>query len=330
MATKKTSFDARGVPPTGVYCVSPGVTSTGSVYTLSFKTLVKSGDKRKLQVPYRFSTCESMGAWQANISGLLNRVKMRQTCMGLYVFDACYLETLADRVKAANREIKIANEAWCAHYDENRAAIWDELVDIATRNKRRGRIKELKREFDRQFPSKDKILSAGLFLPVEQLDASKYGLLPAEAQLIIDDAKRVQDQLDHLNHIHTRFGPVLGVIAKLLKQAEAPEGKISGKTITSYLELIDAIKPQYAAEFNPGIPDLDAFLSISDILSERPIEVLDAFKLGWMHFYWRNGMADYFPYDEFDAGRVDLEYAGTSANGIDNSFVALANRLLNP
>ena len=74
------------------------------------------------------------------------------------------------------------------------------------------------------------------------------------------------------------------------------------------------------------LPELSEFIKIATYAIDHPLASIDAFIMGFMRFYYTQGMLDYIPYKNLDEvyNRALIEEIGQDSN---NSFSAIAETL---
>lgn len=236
-----------------------------------------------------------------------------------YRMDKIFVKGFLQRVNEGNERIHNFAQEFVDNYDENKAAFAKCIEDYCIANKCKGKSKKIIAHFMKLYPSKNEILSAGITYDMTVYKPSMYDLLDDDTREIVDECERTRDYINTRMNISKRCNEVLSRLGDLSTQI-INNGKLHGSTIKGYQEAVQLLKVVNEVEFPAPMPEVSAFLSVANMAIDNPVQTLDSFIMGFMRFYYTQGMLDYLPYDDLDEcySREVIEDIGQDPNnGLD-------------
>jgi DNA-binding Lrp family transcriptional regulator len=257
----------------------------------------------------------------ANINGFLAEVAYAKNLMDCYVVYECCLEELMRRVDEVNAEVLREAEDFVAHYDEHVEAFVESITKNCVDNRKKKMAKNIISDALSRYPSKDKILSSKLVVIFDTDGTEAYEDLLASTRELVDNSRLVQAEHNRCFHLSAKCTPIIENLYKFSHQIL--EGKLHGGTINSYNTAVDILRIANTVELSSPLPELEAFLSVANYAVDNPALTVDRLLMGFISFFYNQGMIDYIPYDvigeAYSPGIV--EAVGQDAN---NSFAVIA------
>lgn len=266
----------------------------------------------------------SVARWASNISNYLARAARFIDPFNRFVIDEAFVDEFIARVDAANKEIRAEAEAFVAAYDDHVAAFQDKIMEACRQNRKVKQSKAIIKAAMQRFPTKSQILSSCITYTMDTDGTEAYEQLLASTKELVDQSKLEQAEQNRCRHLANRCGPVLENLIKFSHQIA--DGKLHGGTINSYTNAVDDLKVANEVELSAPLPELSEFIKIATYAIDHPVAAIDAFIMGFMRFYYTQGMLDYIPYKSLDEvyNRALIEEIGQDSN---NSFSAIADNL---
>ncbi len=266
----------------------------------------------------------SVARWASNISNYLARAARFIDPFNRFVIDEAFVDEFIARVDAANKEIRAESEAFVAAYDDHVTAFQEKIMEACRQNRKVKQSKAIIKAAMQKFPTKSQILSSCITYTMDTDGTEAYEQLLASTKELVDQSKLEQAEQNRCRHLANRCGPVLENLIKFSHQIA--EGKLHGGTVNSYTNAVDDLKVANEVELSAPLPELTEFIKISSYAVDHPIAAIDAFIMGFMRFYYTQGMLDYIPYKSLDEvyNRALIEEIGQDSN---NSFSAIADNL---
>lgn len=266
----------------------------------------------------------SVARWASNISNYLARAARFIDPFNRFVIDEAFVDEFIARIDAANKEIRAESEAFVAAYDDHVAAFQEKIMEACRQNRKVKQSKVIIKAAMQRFPTKSQILSSCITYTMDTDGTEAYEHLLESTKELVDQSKLEQAEQNRCRHLANRCGPVLENLIKFSHQIA--EGKLHGGTINSYTNAVDDLKIANEVELSAPLPELTEFIKISTYAVDHPVVAIDAFIMGFMRFYYTQGMLDYIPYKSLDEAynRALVEEIGQDSN---NSFSAISDTL---
>lgn len=266
----------------------------------------------------------SVARWASNISNYLARAARFIDPFNRFVIDEAFVDEFIARIDAANKEIRAESEAFVAAYDDHVAAFQEKIMEACRQNRKVKQSKAIIKAAMQRFPTKSQILSSCITYTMDTDGTEAYEQLLESTKELVDQSKLEQAEQNRCRHLANRCGPVLENLIKFSHQIV--EGKLHGGTINSYTNAVDDLKVANEVELSAPLPELTEFIKISTYAIDHPVVAIDAFIMGFMRFYYTQGMLDYVPYKSLDEAynRALVEEIGQDSN---NSFSAISENL---
>lgn len=322
---------------TGVV-VSVKLASRGGEMTLPVSGIHKGGEglSRHAFVVYEN---DAVGRGMGNVKSFLNRVAqnnddtLKKSCGNMelskgtsepYRMDSIFVREFLKRVEAANAEIALKTEEFLANYDDNREAFANKIMQYCIDNKRKSISKKAIANMMKRYPTRAQFQSAGIFYDLT-VAPEMYDRLDDFTRDAVDECSRAKAVIYARENISKRCNQVLTRLCDFSDQI-INKGKLHGSTIKGYEEAVRVLKISNVSELGT-MPEITAFLSVANMAIDNPVQTIDSLIMGFMRFYYTQGMLDYLPYDDLDEcyGREMVEEIGQDPN---NGFDVLSRKLL--
>lgn len=242
-----------------------------------------------------------------------------------YLVDSVFVPDFLARVEAANDAILQESMNFVDHYDEHRAEFEENVVKYCIGNKCKTKSKKIVANLMKRYPSKEKILSAGIAYNMTVYKHDTYDLLDDATREVIDECARKREYADARLNVAKRCNEVLSRLGDLSNQI-INNGKLHGSTIKGYFEAVELLRVVNDFEFPEPMPEISAFLSVASMAVDNPVQTLDLLIMGFMRFYRTQGMLNSIPYEDLDEcySREVIEDIGQDPN---NGFDVIAPKL---
>ncbi len=238
-----------------------------------------------------------------------------------YTIDESFVPEFLDRLAAANASIAAEQKAYVDHYDEHKEAFRQELIATCKGNRKVKYSKAIIDATMKRFPTAEQIRSGKIIYTIES--PSDYEQLLEATRNLVDESREKEACEKRIEHINRRCSPVIENLVKFSHQI-LENSKLHGGTITSYNLAVENLMTANERE-KLHLPELSEFVKISSYAVDYPMQSIDLLLMGFMRFYYTQGMLDVVPYDILDGYDRDLvESVGKDA---ENSFSAIAEKL---
>ena len=207
-----------------------------------------------------------------------------------------------------DRYVKLREKCWTE-------AVLPRIID----NKKKTLLNKIRKQFMAKFPSREQFLVAGIKVFYD-VDPSVLRTIDPATKAIVDASKEERNIGVVLALAASKFSDVLNHLATI-RNAVMNGNNINGKTVNAYLAAIQQLEADNYEDLK--LHEVDAFIKIASRVIDDPINYIDGFINSWAWLYAQLKMYDYFPYDEFEMAREDLEAIVNDPN-TNYSFTALS------
>ena len=298
-------------------CVIIEVKGSGYAYKVSVdgfdltKTLASSADAYRGQM---------VGRGVNALKGWLNGIALVVRGSS-YTIDEAFVPEFLERLNAANANIEAEQLAYVAKYDEHKEAFREALVAVCKGNRKVKYSKKIIDKAMKKFPSVAQICSGRISYTIES--PTDYDTLMDATKALVDESLKKTAIENRMEHINRRCSPVIENLVKFSHQI-LENSKLHGSTITSYQTAVEDLMITNKVE-KLNLPELDDFIGISSYAVDYPMQSIDLLLMGFMRFYYTQGMLDIVPYDILDG--YDRELVEAVGKDAENSFSAIAEKL---
>lgn len=238
-----------------------------------------------------------------------------------YTIDEAFVPEFMERLNAANAKIEAEQLAYAAKYDEHKEAFREALVTACKGNRKVKYSKKIIDNAMKKFPTKAQICSGKISYTIES--PMDYETLLDATRALVDESLKKTAFEDRIEHINRRCSPVIENLIKFSHQI-LENAKLHGSTITSYQTAVEDLMVANEVE-KLNLPELTEFVKISSYAVDYPMQSIDMLLMGFMRFYYTQGMLDVIPYDILDG--YDRELVESVGKDAENSFSAIAEKL---
>lgn len=298
------------------------ISQHGIQFTVPCDKFVKGDLVKSSMTVYRNA---SVGRWAANINDYLSRAARFMDQFDRYVLDEAFVEEFVKRVATANEEIKAEAEAYVLNYEQHREEFEEKIRQVCKENRKLKQSRVIIAAAMKKFPTKGQILSSCITYTMDTDGTEAYEQLLQATKDLVDQSKLEQAEQNRCRHLANRCSPVLENLIKFSHQI-ANDSKLHGGTVTSYNNAVEDLKIANEVELSVPLPEISEFIKIASYAVDCPLLSIDPLIMGFMRFYYTQGMLDYIPYKSLDEtySRELVEDVGKDAN---NSFSAIAASL---
>jgi hypothetical protein len=226
-----------------------------------------------------------------------------------------------ERLNAANAKIEAEQLAYVAKYDEHKEAFREALVVACKGNRKVKYSKKIIDKAMKKFPSAAQICSGKISYTMSS--PTDYETLLDATRALVDESIEKTAIENRMEHIDRRCRPVIENLVKFSHQI-LENAKLHGSTVTSYQTAVEDLMVTNKVE-KLNLPELDDFVRISSYAVDYPMQSIDMLLIGFMRFYYTQGMIDVIPYDILDG--YDRELVESVGKDAENSFSAIAEKL---
>ena len=196
------------------------------------------------------------------------------------------------------------------------------VADICQKNRCKSRTAQMQKIARRNAPAQSQIVS-GIELIIRRDDTQLYDDYLASTQELLDQTKMDDLMRRRRSNIAKRCNPIIENLAKFSHQIA--EGKLHGGTINSYNNAVEVLRVANPVELD-NLPEINDFIKIASYAVDAPVASIDSLLMGFMRFYYTQGLLDYVPYDALDEA-YDRSFVQKIGEEAENSFSAIAAAL---